>query len=544
MKTRWISVLLVLFLLISLGTPSFASEPEVVRAVYLGVVDYGTVNAADKDNFQYRFCVGEDEVIYKVSNANNYAINNILAEGYVFDLTVEDDTVVDISIPEPSAVGTVESLKGSAIKVDGQKISTTEDTKVYKITAQTGGAKVEAYADLVLGQSVKVYGNPANVIYQTFVAEPYEAPLRGTPGEKTIRNVLATAFEPVGTALYIYGGTWDWQDVGSSNQATTIGLSQTWVDFFQSKDDTFTYRNNSNYAESYYPHKSYNEYYYAGIDCSGYVGWVVYNMMNTESGNEGYVMSSTRMADNFANVRNYGTHTRTYDSTSFEDSTFKPGDVFSMSGHTWICVGVCEDGSILILHSTPSASKSGQLGGGVQLTGIGARTGEGAGEDCQAAQLAEKYMARYYPAWSERYTPVPRTYSAYTALSSSAVTGKFSWDLESVLSDPEGYTNMTAEEILEDLFGEAIIITGVVTSNGQADVNFDILSANGKGYSVYLSETGLEGSYKLYNNVNYNSKGVHIKGLTHDKTNYTYIEYNNGKGNISRSKQVELIPNE
>ena len=543
MKKRLISIFLAVVLLISLGTPCFASEPEVFRAVYLGVVGYGTVKAADKDNFQYRFCVGEDEVIYKVSNDNNYAINNILAEGYVFDLTVEDDRVVDISVPEPSAMGTVESLTGSAIKVDGQKIKITADTKVYKITAETGGAKVEAYADLGVDQEVKVYGNPANFIYQTFVAEPYEAPLSGTPGEKTLKNFLATAFEPVGTALYIYGGAWDWQDIGSSNQATTIGLSQTWVDFFQSMDDTFIYRNNNNYAESYYPHGAYNEYYYAGIDCSGYVGWVVYNVMNTESGNEGFVMSSTKMADNFANVRNYGTHTRTYESTSFEDSTFKPGDVFSMSGHTWICVGVCEDGSILILHSTPSPSKSGELGGGVQLTGIGARTGEGAGTDCQAAQLAEKYMARYYPAWSERYTPVPRTYSTYTALSKSLITGKFSWDLEDVLSDPDGYTNMTAEEILKNLFGEMIRITGVETKNGQADVDFAIVSAKGKGYSVYLSESGLEGSYELYNNVNYNSKGVHIKGLTNDKTHYVYIEYNDGKGNISMSEPLELIPN-
>jgi hypothetical protein len=242
-KRRLTSVFLVLVLLISMSTPGFASEAKTVRAVYLGVVGYGTVAAADKDNFQYRFSVGEDEVTYKVSNADNYAINNILAEGYVFDLTVVDDMVVGIKIPEPSAIGAVETLTANAIKVDGQKISITKDTKVYKITAKAGGAKVEAYTGLAAGQSVKVYGSPADVIYQTFVAEPYKAPLSGEPGEKTLKNFLATAFEPVGTALYIYGGTWDWQDVGSSNQARTIGLSQTWVDFFQSQDENFTYKN-------------------------------------------------------------------------------------------------------------------------------------------------------------------------------------------------------------------------------------------------------------------------------------------------------------
>ncbi|MDD6810458.1 MAG: hypothetical protein PUD93_01120 [Lachnospiraceae bacterium] len=41
-------------------------------------------------------------------------------------------------------------------------------------------------------------------------------------------------------------------------------------------------------------------------------------------------------------------------------SEFHPGDVFSIRGHVWICVGTCEDGSILILHSTAAESRTGQ----------------------------------------------------------------------------------------------------------------------------------------------------------------------------------------
>lgn len=215
------------------------------------------------------------------------------------------------------------------------------------------------------------------------------------------------------------------------------------MDFFQSKDHTYTYRNNDNFAESYYPHKGYNEYYYAGMDCSGYVGWTLYNVMNTQNGKDGYVMSSTKMARTFAEDYGYGTWTRTFNSSSF-----KAGDIFSINGHVWICLGVCDDGSLVILHSTPSDSRSSNPGGGVQLSGIGEN------ENCQAYDLAKKYMERYYPAWSYRYPAVFKTYSSYTSLS-NANAGKFSWNLnETGLLDPEGYKYMSAEEILKDLFGE------------------------------------------------------------------------------------------
>ena len=87
-----------------------------------------------------------------------------------------------------------------------------------------------------------------------------------------------------------------------------------------------------------------------------------------------------------------------------------------------------------------------------------------------------------------------------------------------------------------------IIITSVETGNGQANINFAINSANGKGYTIYLSETGNEGSFKPYSDVNYNSKGAHIKGLTNGKKYYTYVEYNDGKGGVTRSAVVSFIP--
>jgi len=85
-------------------------------------------------------------------------------------------------------------------------------------------------------------------------------------------------------------------------------------------------------------------------------------------------------------------------------------------------------------------------------------------------------------------------------------------------------------------------IAEVVGGNNQASLNFDIVSPNGKGYTVYLSETGAEGSFIPYSNVNYSSSGAHIRGLTNGQEYYAYIEYNDGNGYICRSMTVSVIP--
>jgi len=74
----------------------------------------------------------------------------------------------------------------------------------------------------------------------------------------------------------------------------------------------------------------------------------------------------------------------------------------------------------------------------------------------------------------------------------------------------------------------AITITSVSVGNGQANLDFKIKSANGKGYTVYLSTTGEPDSFKVYTNVNYNSKGAHIKGLVNSKEYWAYIMYSDG----------------
>ena len=86
-----------------------------------------------------------------------------------------------------------------------------------------------------------------------------------------------------------------------------------------------------------------------------------------------------------------------------------------------------------------------------------------------------------------------------------------------------------------------IPVTSVGTGNRQADVDFAIKSANGKGYSVYLKDADTLGPFTLYRDVNYNSKGAHIKGLTNGRTYLAYVVYAAG-GATSRTETVILRP--
>lgn len=460
MKKRLCSLLLVLTMLSTLlVAPASALEADGSTSagnetyVYLGIKDYGTVEADSKPDFVHRFYTNGEEVQYTIASSDNkYAVQNKLQEGYVYDLSTQGSVVTDANLAAAKAEGKIESATASSVTVGGK---TYDIANVYEITNNTAGkatVTAKTAADLTAGATVKVYGDTA---FLTFVAEDYTAPVSGTPGKRTLKNYLQTAMNPVGTALYVYGGSWDWQDVNSSNQALTIGLPQSWIDFFQQQDANYTYKNSADPAHSYYPHNSWNQYYYAGVDCSAYIGWTVYNVMHTESTtndlSDGYVMSAVKMAKTFAE-KGWGTWTR-------DIKSFKPGDIFSMSGHVWTVLGVCDDGSIVFLHSTPSDSKAGQGGGGVQLSALNPNSDDD--KNCEAYKLVTKYMTKYYPEWSDRYDAVLRSYISYATPATGTEyketwSGNFSWNLNSSgLTDPDGYADMSAAEILADLFGDA-----------------------------------------------------------------------------------------
>ena len=264
-----------------------------------------------------------------------------------------------------------------------------------------------------------------------------QIPVTCTPGKRTLKKFLATAMQPVGTVLYVYGGGWNFENTGASKEACSIGVPDSWIQFFQEQSTDYTYK-------EYYPAHNQNAYGYAGADCTGYAGWAIYNTLETVSGEDGYVIFSTDMAYMLAKERKLGTWTQTIGSSA----DFRSGDLFSMNGHVWICLGLCADQSMVILHSSPTDSRTGHPGGGVQLSALSDDP------DCQATELVQHYMSCYYPAWNKRYEAVCKSYERYTTFTGSRA-GRFSWYLdERGLTDPEHYRDKSAEAILRDLFDE------------------------------------------------------------------------------------------
>ncbi|MBQ9673577.1 MAG: hypothetical protein IJV39_03015 [Ruminococcus sp.] len=371
------------------------SDITKVKALYEGVKNYGAedVNKDTKEDFRYRFLIDGKENILKIDSGKpkkdgsyDYPIQNQLKENYNYEITIEDDTVIAAT-----------------------ELNTSEKSTFKPVVS-------------------------------------------GIPGELTLGNFLKTAMEPVGTTLYIYGGGWDWQDEGSSIQARTIGVSSDWVKFFNEQDENFTYKSkdederNADPTTSYYPYGEYNEYYYAGLDCSGYVGWAIYNTLETESGKDGYVVGAVRISKMLSEM-GYGEWTQDIAApVSDNDYKMKPGDIMSLDGHVWISLGTCSDGSVVILHSTPAVSRTGQPGGGVEMSAIGLS------KKCEAYLLADKYMSEYYPEWYERY-PVkladPETYFTFDGENA----GRFTWNTKGDgLTDPENISDLEPSKVLAYIF--------------------------------------------------------------------------------------------
>ncbi|MBR1408248.1 MAG: hypothetical protein IJ573_05060 [Clostridia bacterium] len=358
-----------------------------MRAVYLGVWRYGEAevrreNAAD---FRYRFRTDAGEKLFRIgqTEGDGYALQNRLKVGYAYRLTLRADELTEAECVEPAV-------------------------------------------------------------------SPAPSPVGGEPGVCTLSNLLKTAMEPVGRVLYIFGGGWNWQDTGAHENARHIGISPDWQRFFDAQDASYTYRdpdgdeNKKDARTSFYPYGGFNQYGYAGLDCSGYVGWTVYNTMHVRSGETGFVSSSTGMAKKLS-VCGFG---EWFKPAAGEWPRLCPGDIVSISGHVYMALGTCADGSVLIAHSTPSPSRAGQPGGGVQIGAVGKD------EACAAYRLADGILRSVYPAWYSRYPACLKDPAVYFDFSREE-TGVFRWrsGAEGGLTDPDGVQGMTAEDAVQMIFG-------------------------------------------------------------------------------------------
>lgn len=233
------------------------------------------------------------------------------------------------------------------------------------------------------------------------------------PEQVSILDFLEIAAAPVGSTMYVWGGGWNEADTGAGIEAVTLGLSERWAAFAKEQDSGYNY-------------KDHRYQIHDGLDCSGYVGWAVYNVMETENGGKGYVSSSTGMAQALAD-RGLGEY------ISREDmDRWLPGDIMSMKGHVWISLGMCGDGSVLLLHSSPP---------GVIFCG----TALADGSDSQAVKLAQTIMSTHYPDWYARYPDCSRP-ASYLEKSSA-----MRWNTN-VLADEEGIRQMSAEQVVNLLF--------------------------------------------------------------------------------------------
>lgn len=231
----------------------------------------------------------------------------------------------------------------------------------------------------------------------------------------SILSFLKNATLPVGNTMYVWGGGWNETDDGAGEDAMTIGVSERWAEFAAQQSSDYDYK------ETKYQIRD-------GLDCSGYVGWAVYNTLETENGKEGYVYSSSKMAEEYAK-RGLGTFTAVEDVTDY-----KAGDIMSRQGHVWIVVGTASDGSVLMLHSSPP----GVIFSGTRLPD---------GGDSEAVALAERIMSERYPEWYARFPDCSRS-NKYLEDSSA-----MRWHRH-VLADDEGLSEMTAEEIVLLIFDE------------------------------------------------------------------------------------------
>lgn len=231
---------------------------------------------------------------------------------------------------------------------------------------------------------------------------------------RNLQSFLTTALLPLGNTMYVWGGGWNEEDTGAGPDACTLGVSENWAAFAAKQTAKYNYR------ETRYQIRD-------GLDCSGYVGWVVYNVMETEDGREGYVFPSTEMAEKLASF-GWGTYL-----PADAVQNWRAGDVASMKGHVWICLGTCGDGSVLLIHSSPP---------GVRLCGTAGSSGRS-----DAVTLAEEYMKTHYPDWYDRF---PDCQVSKTYLTSA---GQFRWSADT-FPDAEEIRGLTPAELMKQLYEE------------------------------------------------------------------------------------------
>ena len=250
--------------------------------------------------------------------------------------------------------------------------------------------------------------------------------------KRTVKNLLKTAIKPVGKVLYVYGGGWNQEDNGAGRPAKTIGLYPLWQKFYDSQ--------NHNYDFEVYDYEKSKVVIYVGLDCTGYMGWVLYNYLEDESETddnlkEGYVCKSSQMADKLAEL---GFGNVTDCKKVCEDQDFKPGDIMASKTkyHVYMVLGKCSDGSVLFVHSSPP---------GLSICGTVDKNNN---LNSEAIKLAEEYMTKYYPDYQKKFPKRSKPSFYLTEFD------RFRFSDEIISDSDDGYLEMSVENMMDDLFSD------------------------------------------------------------------------------------------
>ena len=313
--------------------------------------------------------------------------------------------------PATGSTLTGQTTRKAVSKLKYKKILTTKKTKMIIKNCKKG---FEYSFYVVARRSVISKGVKKTELTRKSSIRSTTVPITGT---STIKNFLRTGISPIGSTMYIWGGGWNGFAGNNSGQKFKTGLSPKWRSFAKK------HKNNYNYAKYLLQREK-------GLDCSGFVGNCVYNVMETSNNRQSYVTSAYREGTYYASL-GFGK----YVSNKLVE-TRKAGDVMTCATHVWICLGECTDGSAVVLHSSPPM---------VSLAGTPSKKGV---SNSKAVKLARKYMKKYYP---ELYKSYPN--SVYRGSVYNHSYGRMRWN-KKTLADPEGYRNLTANKVLKDLFGE------------------------------------------------------------------------------------------
>ena len=191
----------------------------------------------------------------------------------------------------------------------------------------------------------------------------------------TVKKLVKTALIPLGHTMYVYGGGWNEDDTFASIEARTIGESSAWRNFFLTQTSSYNF-------------KKFLHCSTLGLDCTGYIGWVIYNLLNTQNNLDGYVFKSNELGYRL-NELGLGSVSK-----CTCPLTHQCGDIFfsPKHSHAYISLGECQDKSVLLLHSSPP---------GVILSGTSSPCCSASRS--QAQKCARKFMQINYPDWFAKF---------------------------------------------------------------------------------------------------------------------------------------------